>query len=100
MDAPKQCHERRLGRTLCRLALEANEAASTTSLATPSGLPLLYLRPCTFVDRIVDGYNRLHVGGMRVVVLAGHSGEELRLRWVDPVPFLSPTWYRGYLAFG
>ena len=57
-----------------------------------------HLCPCTFIHRVVDGNNRLHLLLVRRVSLALHRIVEHLLRWVDPEGFATAGagGYGGY----
>lgn len=76
----------RLGRQPVLDARKTVQHGPHAALPGVGGLPPLDLGPGLLVDGVVDGHDRLHVGGLRgVEALAPHGVEEHLLRGVDPV---------------
>lgn len=76
---PKECHQPRFGAHFVRSPLEVYQPDTTTSVPTSTSFPFEDLRPGALVHGVMYGHDGLHVGGLRIVVLASHGSEELGL---------------------
>ena len=78
-DVPHECFKPGFWCPVLWPPLKADQLDPSTLLPALPCFPLHDFRPRTLVDCIVDRDDDLHVGRLRVVVLACHSIEELRL---------------------
>jgi hypothetical protein len=99
---PDQGLEPRPRAQVARPALKADEPRPAARVRA-AGLPAEDLRPRPLVHRVVDGHDDAHVRCLRLVLLACHRREELRLGRVHPARVRArrvrgPARDRGHLA--
>ena len=85
---------------LVRSAFEADQLHTAALVAALPGLPLEDLLPCALVHGVVYGDDDLHVGLLRIVVLARHGGEELGLGGVYPLTAIDAGYGRRFAVEG